>query len=295
MVKTIIEIFNERNRTFSIEYFPPKTDKGTSNLMKTVAEMKKLGPDFVSVTYGAGGSTGKATLDIINNLYKNHGLTCMHHLTLVNQTKDMLKSIIRNIKASGIRNILALRGDPPPEIGRSFRKIEGGMEFCYELIDLIKEVDRDYFSIAVAGFPEGHADNRDIEENVEYLKIKADHGAHFVITQLFFNNDDYFRYLDLAAKKGIRIRILPGILPITDYRKLLKFCETCGAYVCKNVHDIFEPISSDVERTFSTGIEYCARQCEDLLKRGAPGLHFYSLNRVEPVASIWKQVVAPED
>ncbi len=154
----ITDIFAEKEKTFSFEIFPPRKAAGLEPLYATVEALAQLDPAYVSVTYGAGGTTAEGTSAIINEVNRRFGLTCMHHLTLVNQTRDELATIIRQIKADGIRNILALRGDPPPEMGEQFRKIEGGLQFCYELIDLIREIGGDYFSIAVAGFPDGHPD-----------------------------------------------------------------------------------------------------------------------------------------
>ncbi len=286
----ITDIFAEKEKTFSFEIFPPRKAAGLEPLYATVEALAQLDPAYVSVTYGAGGTTAEGTSAIINEVNRRFGLTCMHHLTLVNQTRDELATIIRQIKADGIRNILALRGDPPPEMGGQFRKIEGGLQFCYELIDLIREIGGDYFSIAVAGFPEGHPDCPNKELDTEYLKIKIDHGAEFVVTQFFFENEIYSEYLERTARAGINIRIIPGVLPIVDYDKLLTFAAKCGAYICDAVHETFAPIGDDPEVTIQYGKEYALRQCEDLLRRGAPGINFYCLNRVEPVCTIWREV-----
>ncbi len=290
MIRKITDIFGERKRTFSFEVFPPKTPQGMENLYRTIEVLVELSPDFVSVTYGAGGSTSKSTMDIISEVQRRFGLTCVHHLALVNQTREDLVGIIRRMKANGIRNILALRGDPPPEMGGQFKKIEGGLEFSYELIDLIKKLDGNFFSIGVAGFPEGHIECPSKELDSEYLRIKIDHGGEFVITQLLFDNEIYSEYLDRAARAGVNVRIIPGVLPITDYNKLLKFCAACGTYVCQEVHNIFAPIKDDPEQMLKEGIAYAVNQCEDLLLRGAPGLHFYCLNKVEPVRTVWNHI-----
>lgn len=289
-MRKITDAFATKERTFSFELFPPKTEKGVATLYENVATLAQLQPDYVSVTYGAGGSTSKSTREIIGTVHERFGLACMHHLTLVNQTRETLAEIIRDIKDAGIRNILALRGDPPPEMGDSFRTIAGGLTYCYELIDLIREVGGDFFSIGVAGFPEKHPDTATKELDTEYLKIKLDHGADFVVTQFFFENDAYSEYLDRTARAGITARIIPGVLPVTDYDKLLTFASRCGAYICEEVHNRFAPIREHRELILKQGIEYAIEQCRDLLRRGAPGMHFYCLNQVEPVQTIWRSV-----
>jgi methylenetetrahydrofolate reductase (NADPH) len=190
----------------------------------------------------------------------------------------------------GVKNVLALRGDPPKSMGTKFKKIDGGLEYGYELIDLLREVGGDAFSIGVAGFPECHIDCPTENRDSHYLKLKVDHGAEFVITQLFFDNSSYSSYAERIAAAGVNIPILPGVLPVTDYRKLLKFCDTCGAYICWEVHKIFAPIARDIQETVQRGTQYAHAQCEDLMKRGAPGIHFYSLNKTEPVREIWRRL-----
>jgi len=293
-MQKITDILAQKDRTFSFEIFPPRHSNDLEALFGTVAALAETVSDWVSVTYGAGGSTSvnsKSTRGIINQIHHRLGLTCMHHLTLVGQTRDELAAIVAQVKDDGIRNLLALRGDPPPEMGGQFRKIEGGLEFCYELVDLIREIGGDYFSIGVAGFPEGHPQCPSKELDTEYLKIKVDHGAEFVITQFFFENEVYSEYLERTARAGVNVRIIPGVLPVTDYDKLVRFAERCGAYICDLVHETFAPLRGDREMTARAGAEYAARQCEDLVRRGAPGIHFYSLNQVEPVRTVARQVM----
>jgi methylenetetrahydrofolate reductase (NADPH) len=294
MIKKIADIYAEKMKVgdpvFSFEVFPPKTSEGIENLYGTIEELAELEPDYISVTYGAGGSTTRSTLDITKKIQDRFGITCMHHFTLVNQTVEELSRHIELMKDAGVRNVLALRGDPPQEMGEKFKKIEGGLEYCYELIDLLKEVGDDSFSIAVAGFPECHIDCPLEDLDSAYLKIKADHGAEFVITQLFFDNPSYSHYLERVSAAGVRIPIIPGVLPIMDYQKLLRFCDTCGAYICQEVHKIFAPVAHDLEETVKRGTRYAIEQSGDLLRRGAPGIHFYCLNKTEPVRTIWQQL-----
>ena len=294
MIKKIADIYAEKMKigepVFSFEVFPPKTSEGIENLFGTIEELAELEPDYISVTYGAGGSTTRSTLDIAKKIQDRFGITCMHHFTLVNQTVEELSRHIELMKDAGVRNVLALRGDPPQEMGEKFKKIEGGLEYCYELIDLLKEVGDDSFSIGVAGFPECHIECPLEDLDSAYLKMKVDHGAEFVITQLFFDNPSYTHYLERVSAVGVKIPIIPGVLPIMDYQKLLRFCDTCGAYICQEVHKIFAPVAHDLEETVKRGTRYAIEQSGDLLRRGAPGIHFYCLNKTEPVRTIWQQL-----
>lgn len=294
MIKKIDTILKQkikkREPVFSFEVFPPKTSDGTKELINSIAELAELEPDYISVTYGAGGSASKSTIDVIRKIQKQFGITCMHHLTLVNQTVEELRRHIELMMRAGVRNVLALRGDPPPEMDEGFKKIDGGLEYCYELIDLIKKVGGDYFSIGVAGFPECHTECPTENLDSTYLKKKIDHGAEFVVTQLFFDNSSYSSYLDRISKAGVPVPIIPGVLPITDYRKLLRLCDTCGAHICWDVHQILAPVARDIPETVKRGTRYAIDQCEDLMARGAAGIHFYSLNKTEPTHTIWNHL-----
>jgi len=293
VIRRIPEIMRDKGRTFSFEIYPPRTAEATQELYKEVEKLVALDPDYISVTYRAGGSSASSTLEISDEIQKRFGVTVVHHLTLVGQTKAELVDIIKRIRDAGVMNVLALRGDPTPEMGGKFRKVEGGLEYAYELIDMLREIGKGYFSISTAGFPEGHIDCPTKELDSQYLKVKIDHGAEVVVTQLFFDNAIYSEYLERTAKVGVHVPIVPGVLPITDYNKLLKFCDTCGAYICEDVHKAFRPIREDLEATLERGIEYAIAQSSDLLDRGAPGIHYYALNKAEPVRTIWKRVVEP--
>lgn len=289
MTRNITDIFKEKAKTFSFEFFPPKTAAGVNNLYRNIEELSELGPDFVSVTYGAGGSTRGTTLDICVEIQKRFDLSVMHHLTCVGHSQAELRSILEQMKVNNIKNILALRGDPPKEIEK-WEPAPDGFEFCYQLNDLIRNMYGDFFSIGVAGFPEGHIDCPDKETDTRYLKIKIEHGGEFVITQLFFDNALYSEYLARLKMSGVNVRVIPGIIPVTNYDSLLKFCSICGATVTEEIHDIFKPLRNDNEATAKAGIDFAVKQCADLLERGAPGLHFFTLNKVEPVREIWKQL-----
>lgn len=289
MIKKITDIFKEKDKTFSFEFFPPKTPKGLENLYVVVEELSKLRPDFVSVTYGAGGSTRGATMEICAEIQNRFDLTSMHHFTCVGHSQEELKSILELMKANGIKNILALRGDPPKGVDK-WEPSPDGLEYCYQMIKLIRGTNKDFFSIGVAGFPEGHINCPSKELDTGYLKIKIDEGGDFVATQLFFDNNIYSEYLKRLKKANVNVRVLPGILPITNYEGLLKFCNTCGTTVTQEIHDIFKPLSGDEEATKRVGIEFAVRQCRDLLDRGAPGLHFFTLNKTEPTKEIWNKL-----
>lgn len=289
MIEKITDIFKEKERTFSFEFFPPKSSKGISKLYETVAELNKLAPDFVSVTYGAGGSSRGATMDICAEIQKRFDLAVMHHFTCVGHSQTELRDIIGKMKTNNIKNILALRGDEPKGI-EGWAPAPDELKYCYQLIDLIREIGKDFFSIGVAGFPEAHINCPDKETDTKYLKLKIDHGGEFIVTQLFFDNAVYSEYLGRLKDAGVHVRVLPGILPITSYEGLLKFCGICGATITEEVHSIFKPLQADEEATRKAGIEFAVRQCRDLLERGAPGLHFFTLNKVEPAREIWRRL-----
>lgn len=288
MIRKITDIVKEKGRTYSFEFFPPKTEKGREKLPETAKAFAELGADWFSVTYGAGGSTRGITMDIVDELQKQLEVPVMHHFTCVGHSQEELKIILGEMKKRNICNILALRGDAPE--GEEFwTPAEDGLEYCYQLAELIRSYGES-FSIGVAGFPEGHIDCPDKETDSKYLKIKIDAGAEFVITQLFFDNKDYFEYLERTKAVGVNVPIFPGIIPITNYQTLLRFCDICGATISPRVHDIFKPLENDAEATYKAGIEFTVRQCNDLLAGGAPGLHFYSLNKIEPTREILSRI-----
>ena len=285
----IKEIFKQRQRTYSFELFPPKTDQGSQNLLKTIAELAALKPDFISCTYGAGGGSRDKTLDVVQHIQDKHGVTGLAHLTCVLHTKEEIKNILRDIHSRGIKNVLALRGDPPRE-NPGWKPGKDNFHYSSELCAFIREHFGEYFTIGVAGFPEGHVLCPDRDQDAKYLKKKTDAGADFVITQLFFSNQDYFDYAGRLRKLGVINRVIPGILPITNYPNLVKFCALCGATVTEEIHKIFKPIQEDPEKTLTAGIDFAIHQCRRLLNDGAPGLHFYCLNKTSPTDQILKAV-----
>jgi methylenetetrahydrofolate reductase (NADPH) len=275
----------------SFEFFPPRTDEGDRSLLeKTIPALMALAPDFCSVTYGAGGSTREKTLMIVDRIQREHGLTAMSHLTCVNSTAAQLEEVIASAKKLGIQNLLALRGDPPNGTGE-FRKIDGGLEFSKELIELIRKKNGDAFSIGTAGFPEGHIACKE-GKHVDWqrLRDKIEAGADFVITQLFFDNADFFEFRDHLTKLGVKVPITPGMLPILSGGQIKKFTELCGAKIPAPMMQRLAELGDNDAAVMEYGIEYATRQCEELLREGVTGLHFYSLNKSHSTTQVVKNL-----
>lgn len=290
---TISRIFSSKERTFSFEVFPAKTPESHARLLVTLKELCALKPDFISCTYGAGGSSRDKTFDVVEHIQKTHNVSSMAHLTCISHTKDEIKTILREFERRHITNILALRGDPPQDkLGAPTSSVDAtnGFQFSSELVAAIRAYFKDKVSIGVAGFPEKHMLAPDAESDAQYLKKKIEAGADFVITQLFFDNALYVDYVARLRKIGVQARVIPGILPITDYHGLIRFCERCGASVPQEVHKIFKPIADEPAKVLQAGIDFAIQQCRDLLKKGAPGIHFYTLNKIHPVDTILKAV-----
>ena len=288
MIRKISDIFKEKEKTLGFEFFPPKTSKGLLKLYETALLLKDLQPDYCSVTYGAGGSTKDKTIEVVDELQKRFGLPVMHHLTCNCHTISEIKQILDNMQKKNICNVLALYGDLP-QGGNACPENKKEIQHCHELCKILKSYG-DYFCVAVAGFPYGHINSPDRDTDIEYLKIKLESGGEFVITQLFFDNAVYFEYIEKLKKAKIQARVIPGILPIANYKKTIQFCADCGVVVPSKVHKIFKPIAEDEEATQKAGIEFSVKQCRELLEGGACGLHFFTLNRVDPTREIIKQL-----
>lgn len=270
----------------SYEFFTPKTPEGDRALMeKHVPELFQFRPDFCSVTYGAGGSTREKTFSMVDRFQRERGVTTMAHLTCVGSTQAQIEEIIAHARSLGISNLLALRGDPP-EGSSEFHKVEGGFEYAHQLVQLIRRMGG--FSIGVAGFPEGHIACKEGKiVDWKRLKAKIDCGADFVVTQLFFDNQDFFEFRDyLAWKLGVTVPLVPGILPILSARQIKKFTQLSGSRLPTDLLVRLDELGDNDEAATEFGIEYATKQCKELLHRGVPGLHFYTLNKAHSVRRI---------
>ena len=269
----------------SFEFFPPKTEEGDRNLLeKTIPALLTTRPDYCSVTYGAGGSTRDKTLRIVDRIQKQHGLTAVAHLTCVSATKEQIGELLAEIRALGVRNLLALRGDPSG--GGEFQPTPGGFEFSSQLVRFIRE--QGDFSIGVAGFPEGHvACKAGKYADWQHLKEKVDAGADFILTQLFFDNDDFHQFREhLTRKLGVNVPIVPGVVSIQSGTQIKRFTAMCGARIPAPLAARLEALGDDDAAVAEFGLEYATRQCEDLLRAGAPGIHFYTLNKAPATVRI---------
>ena len=264
--------------SISCEFFPAKTPEGERTLLgKVVPRLKEISPTFFSVTYGAGGVTQEKTLGIVDQIQREQGVPTMAHLTCVGSTREDIGNFLEDAKNSGISNILALRGDPPPGQD-AFVKPERGFEFSYELVEYIRSCGQ--FGIGVAGFPEGHiACTEGREVDWDRLKRKVDCGADFIITQLFFDNSDFYTFRDYLRAKGMKVPILAGIIPILSGRQIQRFTKLCGSKLNEEISSRLNELGDDDDAVSAFGIDYATRQCEELIANGVEGLHFYTLNK----------------
>jgi methylenetetrahydrofolate reductase (NADPH) len=273
----IDEILTTTSPVFSFEFFPPKTDEGQRSLEGALEDLKKDSPEYVSVTYGAAGSTRDRTVEVTKWIKEDLGLEAMAHLSCVGEPVERLREILDEIGAAGIDNVLALRGDPPRG-ETDWVPHPDGLESSVELIELIR-ADYD-FCVGATCFPEVHPEAPDLEHDLRYTKRKVDSGASFLITQLFFENEDYFRFVERAREFGIDVPILAGIMPITNFEQIKRFTTLCGASIPPALCEQLEARHAEgQEAVTELGVAYATLQCADLLERGAPGIHFYTLNK----------------
>jgi methylenetetrahydrofolate reductase (NADPH) len=273
----------------SFEFFPPKTDEGDRHLLeKHIPALMAVRPDFCSVTYGAGGTTREKTLMIVDRIQREHQLTALAHLTCVNHTQAEVGALLEKIQALGCRNILALRGDSPG--GGEFKPAPGGFEYSAQLVKFIR--DRGNFSIGTAGFPEGHIANKNGKhDDWRHLREKVDAGADFVLTQLFFDNADYFEFRDhVAGKLGVRVPLVPGVISILNAGQITRFTQLCGSKIPPPLRQQLDQLGDDDAAAIEFGIEYATRQCQELLRAGVPGLHFYTLNKSYSTVQVLKNL-----
>jgi len=279
----IDEIIASRRPTFSIEFFPPKTEEATEELVATARALALLEPDFVSVTYGAGGSTRDGTVEVTRRLKDELELETMAHLSCVGETTEGLAATLDRIEAAGIENVFALRGDPPRG-QEDFVQPEGGLGSAAELAQFI-DAGWD-FSVGGACFPEVHPEAPDLDSDLNYLKLKVDSGARFLITQLFFDNQVYFDFVRAARAKRIEVPIIAGVVPVASYEQTKRICGLCDATIPEPLERAFEAAGGDPEREFELGVAFAAQQCAELLIAGAPGIHFYALNRARATRAV---------
>jgi methylenetetrahydrofolate reductase (NADPH) len=273
----IASLLGRGEPVFSFEFFPPKTEAGDRALVTTLADLRTLRPDFVSVTYGAGGSTRDRTVELVGYIKRDLGIEAMAHLTCVGASKQELSSVLDRLEGAGISNVIALRGDPP--LGEEgFQPHPEGLSYATELVQLIRSQDRP-FCVAGACYPEKHIESATMDEDIAHLREKVDAGAEFLITQLFFDNALYFDFVKRARAAGIHVPIVAGIMPITNLSQIERFTMRCGASIPAELHERLEPYRDDPEKVESLSIEYAIDQCRDLVERGVPGIHFYTLNR----------------
>jgi len=272
----IDKVLEERRPVFSFEFFPPKTDDGERNLELALEDLKKDRPEYVSVTYGAGGSTRNRTLEVTKTIKEDLGLEAMAHLSCVGESKESLVEILRDLEAAGIENVLALRGDPPRG-ETEWKPHPGGLHYSTELIKLIR--DQFGFTVGAACFPEVHPEAESLESDLRFAREKVEAGASFLITQLFMDNELYFTFVEQARAAGIDVPIVPGIMPITNLKQIKTITGMCGASIPAELERELDERADDAEAVTELGVSYATLQCSDLLARGAPGIHFYTLNK----------------
>jgi len=279
-VTDILRFARERGEpVFSFEFFPPKTEEGERQLFRTVEALRPLGPAFVSVTYGAGGSDRERTLSLVKRLKRDVEVEAVAHLTCVGSPRDEIARVLDEVAGAGIQNLLALRGDPPRG-EKAFVAHPEGFRHARELVAFVRSrPDRWPLCVGAAAYPEGHVETRDLARDLQHLKEKVDAGADFLVTQLFFENQHYFRFVERARAAGIGVPVIPGVMPLTSVEQIERFTAMCGASIPALLRAAMEVRRADADGALQLGVAYATLQCADLLRRGAPGIHFYTLNR----------------
>jgi len=295
----INEILASETPVFSFEFFPPKTDAGEQNLYAALRDLQALDPSFVSVTYGAGGSSREKTIEIVKRIKDEFGLEAMAHFTCVGATVSELRETLSEMQEAGIENVLALRGDPP-EGQEGWTKTDGGLEYSRELVELI---GGEYpFAIGAACFPETHIHAESAESDLRYLAEKVQAGVDFLITQMFFDNDFYFDFVKRARAAGVTVPIIPGVMPITKAGQVERMAQMCGSEIPAGLRAELHARKEDTEAVLDFGVAYATLQCSELLAAGAPGVHFYTLNRSPATRAIvsalkltrpWERAIYP--
>jgi methylenetetrahydrofolate reductase (NADPH) len=283
----IRDLFGRERPVFSFEFFPPKTDKGFDALFRTIAELKQLDPSFVSVTWGAGGSTRRKTVEIVIRIQRELGITAMCHLTCVGSARDEIASVLDQLDTAGIENVLPLRGDPPRD-EPNFAPVEGGFRYANELAEFIRSGWN--FCLPAACYPETHTEAPSPQADLENLVRKVGAGVDVLITQLFFDNRDYFSFLERARAAGIGVPIVAGIMPITGTTNVPRIAKMCGSKIPAALQQALSDAEGDVAAIDEIGVRWATDQCRELLERGAPGIHFYTLNRSPATRRIYRNL-----
>jgi methylenetetrahydrofolate reductase (NADPH) len=285
LVETMSDLLARGERSFSFEFFPPKDDAGEAVLWSSIRRLESLAPTFVSVTYGAGGSTRDRTVRITGRIAQETTLTPVAHLTCVSASRGDLRRVVGEYAAAGVRNVLALRGDPPGGPGGEWTRHPDGLEYAVDLVEMIRDLGR--FSIGVAASPYKHPESPDLEHDARVLAIKAAAGAEFAITQLFFEPEAYFELVERAAAHGCAIPIIPGLMPITNLKQIERFAVLSGTPVPESLTSRIYAVADDPKAVREIGMEATAQLAQDLLDGGAPGLHFYTQNRSRATREIY--------
>ncbi len=271
----------------SFEFFPPKSADADAQLDDALRKLEPLHPAFVSVTYGAGGTTREKTVELVGRIRRDWSLLPMAHLTCVGATREELAGVLDRLHAAGIANVLALRGDPPKG-AKGFEATAGGFRFASELADFVRRDGR--FAIGGACYPEGHPETRDLTAGVAHLKAKVDAGVRFLLTQLFFDPALYFTFVERARAAGIRVPIVPGVMPVTNVEQLERFTSMCGASIPLDLRERLDRVRDDPQVVMNVGIDHATAQCEQLLRGGAPGIHFYTLNKSPSARAVFENL-----
>jgi methylenetetrahydrofolate reductase (NADPH) len=282
------DIYAREGHTFSFEFYPPKTDESTATLFAELEILKALNPAFCSVTYGAGGSTQSKTVEVVSRIKNEAGVEAMGHLTIVNQPKSQVRGVLRQLREANIENMIALAGDPPDGVEVDWTPHPDGFRHSRELVDEAIAFEEDWFSVAVAGFPEVHPRAVSRETDLRYLKQKVDAGAVAVVTQLFYDNEYYFRYVEDLRALGVEVPIVPGVMPILSVKQIQRITSMCHSKIPPRLAEQLAAVGDDSAAAAALGIEYASEQVRGLLDFGIPGIHFYVLNRSGAARAIFE-------
>jgi len=284
LVSEFMESQKKRPRTFSFEFFPPKTDEGKASLRAAAAQLAQLKPRFMSVTFGAGGSTREGTYETVKEL-QGQGLDAAPHISCIGSTRESLREILHSYMALGVHHVVALRGDPPSGTGAG-----GDLRYANEMVEFIRAETGSHFHIEVAAYPEFHPQATNVETDLLNFRRKVLAGADSAITQYFYNADAYFRFVDDCEAMGLDLAIVPGIMPITNFKQMARFSDACGAEIPRWIRQRLEDYRDDLDAIRAFGLDVTTELCDRLLAGGAPGLHFYTLNRAGPTSTVWERL-----